>query len=176
MPKLLKLTVPPVPENSPVPAWRHYAITRAADLEIQKVLTESGQKEFLLGLEVSYVILEEAKDTYAMAFGNTSLEDPVKRTKNETALTDEFLDNLYMEVEQYLRENMASLSDFQTRIVVRTNRVLRSVRIQCLSIGTTFEDKPVKCTAPVKKRCANGSKRKCKEHENAWICNKHQAC
>jgi hypothetical protein len=163
--------------DSPLPAWNHYEITREADLAIQEQLPDKQtRKEYLIGLEVEYFVpvdKETNEISYSMPFGKTQIESerPNPRT-SKSALSDEFLNEIYQRVNKYVMENVqAPISVNSVKMLVRTTKVLRIIQKPCLTIGSTYQGLPVTCSS----RCGNGARRFCNRTNTKWVCT-HAAC
>lgn len=172
-------------EQSPVPAWSHYDITRNVDVKIQAKLEASKHREYLIGLKIAYNVRNggEEGSTYSMVFGKIDLPLAMKypRVRNgKTQLTDKFLARLYQEVEVAIMDVMQGPGMPEVKMEVRTNFMYCSLPYRCLKIGQLWNGKRARCggrldSTGIRRYCPTGSQRICSEAATVWVC-KHTKC
>lgn len=177
-----KYLVEPEPE-APLSIWAHYKIVKRIERKIQLYLHDHEYPGYCLGVRVGYSIYTpetEEPEKHALSFGyvteNGDKVDPwTEHFKNsvpdlnppetENPLTDEFIDELYLEAANYIKANIDP--GVETFTVLLETAVSGSVKA-----------KGRDCRKPRGNECSQRcpGRRVMKQRNNGtWFCT-HQVC
>jgi hypothetical protein len=164
--KKAKKGLPEIPDypDAPLPAWKHYGITRFADLAIQDELERIGYSGYLVGLAVQYTV-EDPEKTYSMIFGKVDdSEESLKGKLEESPLTDKFLLKLHEQVQALIYKNTPDYAGTMN-LLLKTNVNGASTSSACHKVAQ----------GECNKRSDVGKYRICTKRGNKWSCT-HKSC
>ena len=128
--------LPDIPDypDAPLTPWRHYGITEYADKKVREELENLGYQGFLIGIRVSYTLVDKDEKTYSMSFGRVP---PLGITDGtEDPLSDEFLLRLHENVSMLIHKYSPEVfGEMFVEVSVNVSGSEHTSTIKCLPSG-----------------------------------------
>lgn len=131
----LREPLPDIPDypDAPLPAWKHYGITKYASDRVVKELEGQHYEGYMVGLDLKYSLDKE--HSYSMGFGKVDIPDTTQEEEKEEPelpVSDEFLVDLYQTANALIAKNVpGGLKDFDSELTVALTGSLKVVKLAC---------------------------------------------